>query len=54
MEVDDPLWETVVNAKFDKKWDLLKPKIGELYVRDEVKLEDVQEAMKARYGFLAT
>ena len=53
MQIDDPLWDAVANAKFDKKWDLLKPKMAELYIRDEMKLDALQEEMKSRYGFLA-
>lgn len=41
------------NVPFNKKWDLLKPVIEQLYVDENQALPDVVAIMKRDYGFAA-
>ena len=36
---------------FDQKWELLKPTIERLYIREDMKLPDVIEAIRDEHGF---
>lgn len=36
---------------FDQKWELLKPTIERLYIREDQKLHNVIEAIKHLHGF---
>ena len=41
------------NTPFDKKWDLLKPVIEQLYVDEDQNVGEVLTIMKRDYGFAA-
>lgn len=41
------------NVPFNKKWDLLKPVIEQLYVDEDQPLAEVVAIMKRDYGFAA-
>ena len=51
MEIDHSVADAVRNARFDDKWELLKPEMEAIYL--PTSLKDLQEAMRARYGFSA-
>lgn len=41
------------NVPFNKKWDLLRPVIEQLYVNEDQALPEVVTIMKRDYGFAA-
>lgn len=41
------------DVPFDKKWDILKPAIKQLYIDENKKLAQVMEIVGAEYGFVA-
>lgn len=41
------------NTPFNKKWDLLKPVIEQLYVDEDQKIGEVVTIIKRDYGFAA-
>ena len=43
----------LAKASFDKKWDILKPAIAQLYIEEKKELPDLIDAMKTRYNFTA-
>ena len=47
----DPL--SIASIPYDQKWDILKPTIERLYVRENRKLKDIVAAIKHDCGFQA-
>lgn len=41
------------DVPFDKKWDILKPVIKQLYIDKNKKLTEVMEIVGEEYGFIA-
>ena len=41
------------DVPFDKKWDILKPAIKQLYIDQNKKLSEVREIVEAEYEFVA-
>ena len=42
------------DTPFDKKWDILKPVVKQLYIEENKRLTEVTEIVEAKYGFAAT
>ena len=51
MEIDDPVLEALHPAKFDEKWEILKPLMEDLYPHHT--LGEMQRDIQGRYGFFA-
>ena len=47
----DPL--SLAGVPYDQKWDILKPAIERLYLRENRKLKDIVAAIKHQCGFTA-
>ena len=59
MEQLDPsaahsLSQSLAGAKYDQKWDLLKPMVERMYVDEGRKLKDIIATIKDEFGFNAT
>ena len=50
---NDALRKRVTDAKYEEKWEILKPRIEELYLQEGQSLKEVQELVEHRYGFFA-
>ena len=47
------LKSSLISASYEQKWEILKPIIERLYVRENWKLNDIISEMKDHYGFVA-
>ena len=47
------LSQSLAEATYDQKWDLLKPMIERMYVDEGRKLKDIIEIIKEEFGFNA-